>query len=292
MTGRIYPIFVPLISPDAETALRLRAALDAMCLENPLLGYDMGAVNEVILKAHDELALEMAVDILLRGHHIPFAAGAPQVAYRESITRAIEWEYTHKRQTGGKDCFAKVKIRFEPGEPGCGFVFEDAARGAVPASFVPAVAVGLETAARHGPVADFPLLDLHCTLVGGDYRDVDSTPETFEIAARTCLREALPKARPRLLEPVMNVEVVTPEGYLGDVIGDLNSRRGLVQGMERSGEARVVSAQVPLANLFGYVHTLRSMTRGQAQCEMTFAHYEELPGPGNDDPFAPAAALR
>jgi elongation factor G len=204
--------------------------------------------------------------------------GAPQVAYRESITKKVEWDYTHKKQTGGSGQYAKVKIRFEPGEPGSGFVFEnDVVGGSVPKEYVPGVEKGLESAKEQGVIAGFPVIDLKCTLIDGGYHDVDSNVMTFEIASRACFREAIPKAGPRLLEPMMKVEVVTPQDYMGDVIGDLNSRRGQVQGMDARGNAQVISAMVPLANMFGYVSTLRSMTQGRAQYSMTFDHYEQVP---------------
>lgn len=295
MSGRVYPISVDLNSSDAAAAVLLRATLQSLCAADPRLGFDLGPVNEVTLKGADELHLDIIIDRLRREFHIAFEAGGPQVAYREAITRAALADYTHKKQIGGRGYYARVQVRFDPGEPGSGFVFTDAtARGDLRPEFVPAVERGLREAAAHGPVAGFPLMDLACTLVQGNYHEVDSTPETFEIAARACLREALPKAGPRLLEPVMKVEVVTPADCLGDVIGDLHSRRGEVRGMETRGEARIIMAMVPLANMFGYPWTLRSMTRGRAEYSMTFSHYEQLSPPpsGNDDPFAPAAALR
>ena len=196
----------------------------------------------------------------------------------KSITKKVEWDYTHKKQTGGSGQYAKVKIRFEPGEPGSGFVFEnDVVGGSVPKEYVPGVEKGLTNAKETGVIAGFPVIDLKCTLIDGGYHDVDSNVMTFEIASRACFREAIPKAGPRLLEPMMKVEVVTPQEYMGDVIGDLNSRRGQVQGMDSRGNAQVISAMVPLANMFGYVSTLRSMTQGRAQYSMHFDHYEQVP---------------
>ncbi|HEU5094012.1 MAG TPA: elongation factor G, partial [Reyranella sp.] len=204
--------------------------------------------------------------------------GAPQVAFREKITQKVEHDYTHKKQTGGSGQFAKVKIRFEPLEPGSGFVFEnDVVGGTVPKEYVPGVEKGLKLAKESGVIAGFPMIDFKATLIDGQYHDVDSNVMTFDIAARACFREGIPKAGPKLLEPMMKVEVVTPEDYLGDVIGDLNSRRGQVQGMEARGNAQVVTAMVPLANMFGYVNTLRSMSQGRAQYTMHFDHYEQVP---------------
>jgi elongation factor G len=221
--------------------------------------------------------------------------GAPQVAYRESITKKVEWEYTHKKNTGPMWQYANVKIRFEPGEPSSGFVFENATVGSpVPEEFVPGVERGLASAKETGVIAGFPVIDLKCTLIDGAHHDVDSSVMAFEIAARACLREALPKAGSRLLEPMMKVEVVTPQDYMGDVVGDLNSRRGQMQGMDARGNAQVIAAMVPLASMFGYVSTLRSMTQGRADFSMAFDHYEQVPPnrPGGDDDFPMAVALR
>src|SRR5690606_9605779 len=183
-----------------------------------------------------------------------------------------------KKQTGGAGQFARVKIRFEPLEPGQGFVFENAVvGGAVPKEYVPGVQKGLEAARETGVIAGFPVIDFKATLIDGAYHDVDSNVLTFDIAARACFREAVAKAGPRLLEPVMRVEVVTPEEYMGDIIGDLNSRRGQINGMDTRGNARVIAAMVPLANMFGYVNNLRSMSQGRAQYTMHFDHYEQVP---------------
>jgi elongation factor G len=290
-----YVISVPLETADAATALKLRAAIDDMCAADPTLGMTIGPANEIILHGQHELQLDSAVDILKRGKGLDFMIGNPQVAYREVITKTIEGDYTHKKQTGGSGQYAKVKIRFEPGEPGSGFQFTNEAGAAVPADFVPGVERSLADACEQGPIIGFPLMDIACTLIDGGYHDVDSDARTFEIAARACLREAIPKAGPRLLEPMMKVEVATPQEYMGDVIGDLNRRRGQVQGMDSRGNAQVIGAMVPLANLFGYPSTLRSMTQGRAQCTMHFDHYEQVPpalGPGGGDDFPMAAALR
>jgi elongation factor G len=225
-----------------------------------------------------ELHLDIKVDILKRTYKVEANVGAPQVAYRETITRTVEHDYTHKKQTGGSGQFARVKIRFEPGAPGSGFDFEnEVVGGAVPKEYVPGVEKGLKAAKETGIIAGFPVIDFKASLIDGAYHDVDSNVLTFEIAAKACFREGIAKAGPRLLEPIMRVEVVTPEEYMGDVIGDLNSRRGQINGMDQRGNARVINGMVPLANMFGYVNTLRSMTQGRAQYTMHFDHYEQVP---------------
>ncbi|HEV8392388.1 MAG TPA: hypothetical protein VGQ35_21215 [Dongiaceae bacterium] len=293
MKAVIHPISVSLEPPDAIAALKLRAAIDEMCAKDATLGVATRPVNEIVLMAVSELRLEIAVDILERGKGLDFTTGAPQVAYRESITRKVAWDYVHKKQTGGKGEYAKIKIRFEPGEPGSGLRFANEAGDSVPAAFVPAIEKGLAGACEVGPVAGFPM-DLACALIDGGYHDVDSNERTFEIAGRACLREALPKAGPRILEPMMLVIVLTPPVHIGDVIGDLNSRRGQVQEMDDRYGTLIVTALVPLSNLFGYVSTLKSMTRGRAESMMAFERYEQVPpyrGP-DDDNFPPAIGMR
>src|SRR5690606_21226778 len=202
----------------------------------------------------------------------------PQVAYRETITRRAEVDYTHKKQTGGSGQFARVKLVLEPNEAGAGFAFESKiVGGAVPKEYIPGVQKGIESVLTSGPLAGFPMLDIRVELIDGAYHDVDSSVLAFEIAARAAFREGVQKAGPKLLEPIMKVEVVTPEEYMGDVIGDLNSRRGQITGTETRGIAAVVNAMVPLANMFGYVNTLRSMSQGRAQYTMQFDHYEQVP---------------
>jgi elongation factor G len=210
--------------------------------------------------------------------------GAPQVAYRETISRVADVDYTHKKQSGGSGQYARVKIRFEPLPPGSGYQFEnEVVGGNVPKEYVPGVIKGLKNATDTGILAGFPVTDVKCTLHDGAYHDVDSSALAFEIAARAAFREGMQKAAPKLLEPVMRVEVVTPEEYMGDVIGDLNSRRGQVTGMDQRGNARIVNAQVPLANMFGYVNNLRSMSQGRAQFTMHFDHYAEVPRNVSDE---------
>ena len=234
--------------------------------------------GQTVIKGMGELHLEIIVDRMRREFKVEANVGAPQVAYRETITKTIEHDYTHKKQTGGSGQFARVKIRFEPLPPGSGFQFEnDVVGGAVPREYVPGVEKGLKAARESGVLAGFPMIDFKATLVDGAYHDVDSSALAFEIAARACYREGIERARPVLLEPIMRVEVVTPEEYMGDVIGDLNSRRGHIQGMDARGNAHVINAMVPLANMFGYVNNLRSMSQGRATYTMHFDHYAQVP---------------
>ena len=274
------PVIEVAVEPKSKADQeKMGVALNRLAQEDPSFRVSSDQESgQTIIKGMGELHLEIIVDRMRREFKVEANVGAPQVAYRELITKKIEWDYTHKKQTGGSGQYAKVKIRFEPGAPGSGFVFEnDVVGGTVPREFIPGVEKGLTNAKETGVIAGFPVIDLKCTLIDGDYHDVDSNVMTFDIAARACFREAMPKAAPRLLEPMMKVEVVTPQDYMGDVIGDLNSRRGQVQGMDSRGNAQVISAMVPLANMFGYVSTLRSMTQGRAQYTMHFDHYEQVP---------------
>ncbi len=274
------PVIEVAVEPKSKADQeKMGVALNRLAQEDPSFRVTSDQESgQTIIKGMGELHLEIIVDRMRREFKVEANVGAPQVAYRESITKKIDWDYTHKKQTGGSGQYAKVKIRFEPGEPGSGFVFEnDVVGGSVPKEYVPGVEKGLTNAKETGVIAGFPVIDLKCTLIDGDYHDVDSNVMTFDIAARACFREAMPKAGPKLLEPMMKVEVVTPQDYMGDVIGDLNSRRGQVQGMDSRGNAQVIAAMVPLANMFGYVSTLRSMTQGRAQYTMHFDHYEQVP---------------
>jgi elongation factor G len=234
--------------------------------------------GQTVIKGMGELHLEIIVDRMRREFKVEANVGAPQVAYRETITRKADIDYTHKKQTGGSGQFARIKVTFEPLERGAGFVFENSVvGGSVPREYVPGVEKGLNSAKDNGVMAGFPMIDFKATLTDGAYHDVDSSVLAFEIAARAAFKEGMAKAGPVLLEPVMKVEVVTPDDYMGDIIGDLNSRRGQVSGMDQRGNARVVDAMVPLANMFGYVNTLRSMSQGRAQYTMQFDHYEPVP---------------
>jgi elongation factor G len=234
--------------------------------------------GQTIIKGMGELHLDIKVDILKRTYKVDANIGAPQVAYREKISRPATVDYTHKKQTGGHGQFARIKIIAEPAAPGTGFEFEnEVVGGAVPKEFVPAVEKGLEAQLTSGVLAGFPVVDLKARLIDGASHDVDSSAMAFEIAARAAMREALQKGGPVLLEPIMKVEVVTPEDYTGSVIGDLNSRRGQIQGQDMRGNANVISAMVPLANMFSYVNNLRSMSQGRATFTMQFDHYAEVP---------------
>jgi elongation factor G len=234
--------------------------------------------GQTIIAGMGELHLDIIVDRMKREYKVEANVGAPQVAYRETITRTHEQDYTHKKQSGGSGQFARVKILFEPNPDGEDFLFESKiVGGAVPKEYVPGVEKGIESVLSSGPFAGFPMIGVKATLIDGAYHDVDSSVLAFEIAGRACFREAASKIGVQLLEPIMKVEVVTPEDYVGDVIGDLNSRRGQIQGTEARGVATVVNAMVPLANMFKYVDNLRSMSQGRAQYTMQFDHYEPVP---------------
>jgi elongation factor G len=234
--------------------------------------------GQTIIKGMGELHLEIVVDRMKREFKVEANVGAPQVAYRETISRAVEHKYLHRKQTGGSGQFAQVEIRLEPGEHGSGVTFESAiVGGSVPKEYVPGVEKGVMSASSSGVIAGFPMIDVKVTLLDGRYHEVDSSVLAFEIASRAAFREAAQRAGPQLLEPIMRVEVVTPEVYTGDVIGDLNSRRGQIQGMEPRANAQVIRAMVPLEKMFGYVNNLRSMTQGRATYTMHFEKYEPVP---------------
>jgi elongation factor G len=225
-----------------------------------------------------ELHLDIKVDILRRTYKVDANIGAPQVAYRETITKKVEIDYTHKKQTGGTGQFARVKLVIQPNEVGAGFAFDSKiVGGAVPKEYIPGVEKGLQSVIGAGVIAGFPVVDVKVELIDGAFHEVDSSALAFEIASRAALREGLQKGNSVLLEPVMKVEVVTPEDYTGSVIGDLNSRRGQIQGQDMRGNAVVINAMVPLANMFGYVNTLRGMSQGRANYTMQFDHYEQVP---------------
>jgi elongation factor G len=246
--------------------------------------------GQTVIKGMGELHLEIIVDRMKREFKVEANVGAPQVAYRETISKPYTMDYTHKKQSGGSGQFARVIIEFEPNEVGAGFEFESKiVGGSVPKEYIPGVEKGLNAAKNTGVIAGYPCIDFKARLIDGAYHDVDSSSLAFEIAARAAFREGMPKAGPKLLEPIMKVEVVTPEDYMGDVIGDLNARRGQITGMDPRGNAQVVNALVPLANMFGYVNTLRSMTQGRAQYSMVFAHYGDVPTHVADEIKAKAA---
>jgi elongation factor G len=274
------PVIEIAIEPKSKADQeKLGVALAKLVAEDPSFRVATDQESgQTIIKGMGELHLDIKVDILKRSYKVDANIGAPQVAYREKISRHVTKDYTHKKQTGGAGQYARVKIVAEPMEPGGGFLFENAiVGGAVPKEYIPGVEKGLESVLGSGVLAGFPVVDLKVTLVDGAYHDVDSSALAFEICSRSALREALREGGPVLLEPIMKVEVVTPEDYTGSVIGDLNSRRGQIQGQDMRGNANVINAMVPLANMFGYVSNLRSMSQGRATFTMQFDHYAEVP---------------
>jgi elongation factor G len=258
---------------------KMGVALNRLAREDP--SFRVSTDNEsgqTIIKGMGELHLEILVDRMKREFKVEANVGAPQVAYREYLKKPVELTYTHKKQSGGSGQFAEVKVKLQPGERGSGFVFTDNVKGGnVPKEYIPSVEKGMRETAETGSLIGFPIIDFEVQLIDGKYHDVDSSALAFEICARGAMREAAQKAGITLLEPIMKVEVVTPEDYLGDVIGDINSRRGQIQGTDSRGNAQAVEAIVPLANMFGYVNELRSFTQGRAQYTMQFSHYDEVP---------------
>jgi elongation factor G len=258
---------------------KLGIALSKLAAEDPSFRVSTDQESgQTILKGMGELHLDIKVDILKRTYKVDANIGAPQVAYRERLTKKVEIDYTHKKQTGGTGQFARVKIIFEPNDAGAGNVFESKiVGGAVPKEYIPGVDKGIQSVMGAGILIGFPVVDVKATLIDGAFHDVDSSVLAFEIASRAAMREALQKGGSVLLEPIMKVEVVTPEEYTGSVIGDLNSRRGQIQGQDMRGNAVVINAMVPLANMFGYVNQLRSFSQGRANFTMQFDHYEQVP---------------
>ena len=257
---------------------KMSTGLQRLAAEDPSFQVASDAESgQTIMRGMGELHLDILVDRLKREFKVEANIGAPQVAYRETITKQVEVDYTHKKQSGGSGQFARVKLVFSPlSEGGYGFT-NSIVGGSVPKEFIPGVEKGIMQAKETGVIAGFPVIDFEVELIDGASHDVDSSVLAFEIAARAAFREAVEKATPRLLEPIMKVEVITPEEYVGDIIGDLNSRRGNVGGMDQRGNARSIDAMVPLANMFGYINTLRSMSQGRAQYSMQFDHYEQVP---------------
>ena len=258
---------------------KMSVGLQRLAAEDPSFQVESDHESgQTIMKGMGELHLDILIDRLKREFKVEANIGQPQVAYREKLGRAAEINYTHKKQSGGSGQFAEVKIEFEPLEPGSGFIFESAiVGGAVPKEYIPGVEKGLEMAKENGLLAGYPVTDFKAKLVDGKFHDVDSSVLAFEIASRAAFRELKGPGDPRLMEPIMAVEVVTPEDYMGDVIGDLNSRRGQIQGSEPRGNATAINAYVPLVNMFGYVSDLRGMSQGRAQFTMIFDHYDEVP---------------
>ena len=274
------PVIEIAIEPKSKADQeKLGVALAKLAAEDPSFRVSTDQESgQTILKGMGELHLDIKVDILKRTYKVDANIGAPQVAFRERITKRVEHSYTHKKQTGGTGQFAAITIVVEPNEPGKGYEFESKiVGGAVPKEYIPGVEKGLESVLSSGVVAGFPVVDVKVQLIDGKYHDVNSSALAFEIATRACFREALQKGKSVLLEPIMKVEVVTPEDYTGSVIGDLNSRRGQIQGQDMRGNANVINAMVPLMNMFGYVNNLRSMSQGRATFTMQFDHYAEAP---------------
>jgi elongation factor G len=274
----------PVISVSVKSKVKaeqekFNTALGKMVRADPSLHLETDReTGQTILRGMGELHLEVTLDRMRTEFGVEGTMGEPQVAYRETITRKIQENYTHKKQTGGSGQFAEVWIIFEPLERSAGFIFEDeTVGGSVPREFVPAVEKGLKIQKEDGVLAHFPTVDFKATLIDGSYHDVDSNALTFEIAAKAAFREGLKKAGPILLEPVMKVETVTPQDHLGDVIGDINRRRGTIQEQIERGNNIAVVATVPLSEMFGYIGQLRSMTSGRASYTMEFSHYEPVP---------------
>lgn len=258
---------------------KMSQALQRLAAEDPSFGVSVDHESgQTIIKGQGELHLDIIIDRMKREFKVEANIGAPQVAYRETITKETEVSYTHKKQTGGSGQFAKIDLIFSPAEAGEGYSFESKIVGGnVPKEYIPGVEKGLLQAQETGIIAGFPVVDFKVQLVDGAYHDVDSSVMAFEIASKAAFKEAMQKAGPQLLEPMMKVEVLTPEEYMGDIIGDLNARRGQVNSMGDRGNAKVISAFVPLANMFGYINNLRSMSQGRAQYIMQFDHYEPVP---------------
>jgi len=258
---------------------KMGVALARLAAEDPSFRVTSDVESgQTIIKGMGELHLDILVDRMRREFKVEANIGQPQVAYRERLSKEADIDYTHKKQTGGSGQFARVKINFEPLPAGSGFEFENKVVGGnVPREYIPGVEKGIISAMDSGIIAGFPVTDLKATLYDGGSHDVDSSVMAFEIAGRAAFREAMQKGAAQLLEPIMKVEVVTPEEYMGDIIGDLNSRRGQVSSMDQRGNARVVNAMVPLASMFGYVNSLRSQSQGRAQFTMQFDHYDVVP---------------
>jgi elongation factor G len=264
---------------------KMAVALHKLAAEDPSFRVSTDSESgETIIKGMGELHLDIKVDILKRTHKVEVAVGAPQVAYREAITRKVTKDYTHKKQTGGTGQFARVILEIEPNEKGAGNAFESKiVGGSVPKEYIPGVEKGLNSVLSSGPLIGFPVVDMKVALVDGAYHEVDSSAIAFEIATRAAMREAFEQAGAVLLEPMMKVEVTSPEEFVGSVIGDLNSRRGQIVGTSMRGNANIINALVPLANMFGYINNLRSMSQGRASYTMQFDHYAQVPGAVAED---------
>jgi elongation factor G len=274
------PVIEMKIEPKTKADVeKMGLALAKLAAEDPSFRVSTDQESgETRIKGMGELHLDIKIDILKRTHKVEVNVGAPQVAYRETLGRSAEIDYTHKKQTGGTGQFARVKLTLEPNVPGAGNEFEsEIVGGVVPKEYIPGVEKGVQSVWDSGVLIGFPMVDTKVTLYDGNYHEVDSSTIAFEIAARTAMREGAAKAGVKLLEPIMDVEVVTPGDFVGGVIGDINSRRGQIRSQEMRGNATVIRANVPLANMFGYVSQLRSMSQGRAMYTMQFAHYAEVP---------------
>jgi elongation factor G len=274
------PVISVAVSPKKKgDNEKMGMAISKMVQEDPSFQVETDQESgEVILKGMGELHLDIKVDILKRTHGVEVEVGKPQVAYRESITRRLEDSYTHKKQSGGSGQYGKIDYVLEPAEPGEGFSFESKVTGGnVPREYWPAVQKGFETSIDKGPLAGFPVVDLKVTLTDGGFHPVDSSAIAFEIAARAAYRQSMPKAKPQILEPIMKVDVFTPEDYMGDVIGDLNRRRGIIKSQEPGATGVRIKADAPLSEMFGYIGDLRTMTSGRGQFSMEFSHYAPCP---------------
>jgi elongation factor G len=258
---------------------KMGIALNRLSAEDPSFRVSTDHESgQTIIKGMGELHLDIIVDRMRREFKVEANVGAPQVAYREYLARPVDIDYTHKKQSGGSGQFGRIKFKLTPGERGSGITFVDSIKGGnIPKEYIPSVEKGMRETAESGSLIGFPIIDFEIELYDGAYHDVDSSALAFEIAGRAGMREAAQKSGIKLLEPIMKVEVVTPEDFIGDVIGDMNSRRGMIQGTDSRGNAQVVESMVPLANMFGYVNQLRSFTQGRAQYSMQFSHYDEVP---------------
>ena len=285
-------ISIAVAAKDKANAEKLANAIGKMVQEDPSFRVETDEeTNEMILKGMGELHLDIKIDILKRTHKVEVVVGAPQVAYRETITKHVEDEYTHKKQSGGSGQFAKISYIIEPLEPGEGFVFESKVVGGnVPKEYIPAVEKGFKTSIHKGPLAGYPCLDFKVTLVDGGFHAVDSSALAFEIAAKAAYRQTMLKAGPQILEPIMKIDVFTPENHVGDVIGDLNRRRGMIKSQESGPTGVRIKAEAPLSAMFGYIGDLRTMTSGRGQFSMEFSHYFATPRNVSDDVIAKAKA--
>ena len=285
-------ISIAVAAKDKANAEKLATAIGKMVQEDPSFRVETDEeTNELILKGMGELHLDIKIDILKRTHKVEVVVGAPQVAYRETITKRIEDEYTHKKQSGGSGQFAKISYIIEPLEPGDGFVFESKVVGGnVPKEYIPAVEKGFKTSIHKGPLAGYPCLDFKVTLIDGGFHAVDSSALAFEIAAKSAYRQTMLKAGPQILEPVMKIDVFTPDANVGDVIGDLNRRRGMIKSQESGPTGVRIKAEAPLSAMFGYIGDLRTMTSGRGQFSMEFSHYFACPRNVSDDVIAKAKA--